>query len=429
MKFIIIFLFWIFTTTSLQAKPVEIVLWHSMAGYLGAQLQALVHDFNQQQSDYILKPVYKGDYIESLTSFAAAFRAHQAPALIQVFEVGTKTMLNPRGIIKPVHDLMMEQAMQLPEADFFPVARHMYSQGGQLMAMPFNLSVPVIFYNADALAKIGYSSHRFPETWDELEILAKKLKHSGFKCAFTSAYPAWIFIESYMATQGLPMTDVNATHALYNHPTLILHLTRLRKWQHFHYFEYGGRADNATSLFTSGRCPLFSQSSGAYNSLKELVPFKLGVGTMPRNDRSAHKRWPNVLGGAALWAVAGQSDAINRGIATFFTYLAEPQVQMRWHERTGYLPLGLTGKYIDVEHVNKHPSLLLAKSELMNKAEQGFVPVNAQNQIRTINDEALEMIFAGIKSPEMAMERAVVRANHVLQRFMLNTNNKRRKFS
>ena len=415
-------LIWLFLVNPLHAKPVDIILWHSLAGHLGTELRALAKDFNQSQKDYAIKPMYKGDYIESLTSFAAAFRAHQPPALVQVFEVGMATMIMPAGIIKPVDELMKEQGLTLPEADFFPAVRAFYSEDGKLKAMPFNTSVPALFYNADALAKIGYSADAFPKTWDELEVLARKLKQAGFSCAYTTAYPAWIMIESFSAIHGLPMIDPKTNKAIYNNKQVVNHLTRLLRWQQLHYFEYGGRSDDATILFTSGRCPLLSQSSGAYNGLSGLVPFHIGIAAIPLDVKASTRRLNNVAGGAALWAVAGLKPEVYRGIARFFSYLAEPLVQQSWYQNTGYLPLGVNGIYKPFEDKNIYPALQLAQSEfagtsvLVKNRRLG-----AQNQIRAINDEAIETIFAGISSPKDAMDHAVLRANHAQDRFTHNT--------
>ncbi len=411
-----------FMLNALQAKPQPIVLWHSMAGNLGTAFQTITNEFNHIQSAYVIKPIYKGDYIESLTSFAAAFRAHQPPDLIQVFEVGTATMLAPRGIIKPVDEIMQAEGLSLPKADMFPAVLAAYSNGGQLMAMPFNTSVPSLFYNADALAKVGYTAQNFPRTWDELEVLAARLKHEGFACVYTSAYPAWILIESFSATHGLGLIDPNTKRAIFNNKKIVHHLQRLVRWQGLHYFEYGGRTDDATVLFSSGRCPLLSQSSGAYNSLTELVPFHVGMAPLPMEDKSPGIRFNNVAGGAALWAVAGQSASVYRGMALFFTYLASPKVQQRWHEATGYLPLGSVGVYQKLADESQNPALGLAAQEFMgNTGEIVPLQLGPFNQIRAINDEALEAIFAGIKGPQQAMDEAVQRANHALLRFSHNT--------
>ena len=403
-----------------QAKT-DIVLWHSLAGNLNTALQAMTKGFNQSQTAYEIRPVYKGDYIESLTSFAAAFRAHQPPALIQVFEVGTAAMLAPKGIIKPLDVLMKEEGLSLPKSSFFPAVRAAYSEQGQLMAMPFNTSVPALFYNADVLAKVGYSQKTFPRTWDELELLAVKLKKAGFSCVYTSAYPAWILIESYAALHGLPLMDTTTQKASFNHKKIVNHLERLLRWQRLHYFEYGGRTDDATVLFTSGRCPLLSQSSGAYNSLSKLVPFHVGLAPLPI-DSKTDKRSSNVAGGAALWVVAGQTPEVYQGIARFFVYLATPAVQQHWHEATGYLPLGTTGIYQSLAHKNHHPALQLAEQELAeHDGSNALTRLGPLNQIRAINDGALELIFAGIKPPQEAMDDAVRQANHVLIRFLQNT--------
>ncbi len=424
LKWVAAILFYILMLPITYAKPIEILLWHSLAGHSGNEIRKLAKGFNQIQTDYVIKPVYKGDYIESITSFAAAFRAHQPPALVQVFEVGTGTMLAPGGVIKPVDQLMQEEGTPLPEAHFFPAVRAYYSEQGHLMAMPLNISLPAMFYNADALAKVGYSAQSFPRTWDELETLVAKLKKAGFSCAYTSAYPAWIFIESFSAIHGLSMADIVSQKATYNNEAILYHLARLLRWQRLRYFEYGGRSDDATVLFTSGRCPLLSQSSGAYNSLSELVPFRIGMAALPLDTHASRRRFNNVIGGAALWVVSGQSQIAYHGVAKFFTYLAKPTVQQFWHDHTGYLPLGTTGIYKPLADDRKHPSLRLAQVELAeNNDVERILRLGPQNQIRAINDEALEAVFSGMKSPQHAMDDAVMHANHVLQRFARNNSN------
>lgn len=424
MSRIVSFILFLFCAAFAYAKPVEIVFWHSMAGQLGTKLNELVRGFNDTQTQYLIKPIYKGNYVESLTSFAAAFRAHKPPALIQVFEVGTTTMLYPPGIIKPVDEIMRQAKLSLPKESFFPILLAQYSRHGELMAMPFNVSIPVMFYNTKVLGKLGYTPESFPHTWNELEQLAIKLKQAGFACAYTSAYPAWILIESFAALHGLPM--VEEEQAVYNTPVMSRHLERLVRWQTAHYFQYGGREDDATILFTSGRCPLLSQSSGAFGGLESLVPFKVGIASMPYDEQISLKRFPNVAGGAALWAVAKQSPEIYLGIAHFFVYWAKVQTQTKWHVQTGYLPLGVSGVY-QALMLNPHSSLLeLAQSELA--VGERNIPVQIiPNQIRRINDEALETIFAKIKTPQEALNVAVQRANQALSRFILNTEVRQKK--
>jgi sn-glycerol 3-phosphate transport system substrate-binding protein len=423
MKKLISSLFIFLASFLAHAQPVELVFWHGMAGHLGDEVRLLAEDFNKSQNEYKIKPVYKGDYIETLTSFAAAFRAHQPPAIVQIFEVGTAIMLSPKGVIKPVDQLLIEQGMTLPQEEFIQSVREFYSRDGQLMAMPFNLSAPVLYYNADILAKIGYTSSNFPSTWGEMEVLAEKVKKAGYECTYTTAYPGWVLFESFLAIHGLAITEANPVRVVFDTPQLAHHFQRLKRWQELHYFRYGGRVDDATILFTSSVCPLFSQSSGAYNSLSALVPFRLGVAIMPLDTEVSKQRHANVAGGAALWAVAGQSNEHYKGIARFFAFIARPEVQKRWHEHTGYLPIGLKGRYESIVQSSRHPALRLARSDLEDNLinSKPLKHLGPQNQIRGINDEVLEAMFAGLIGADDALHEAAMRSKHILLRFARNT--------
>lgn len=396
------------------AVPQDIIFWHSMAGQLREEVTRLAKQFNDSQTAYRVRPVYKGDYMESLTSFAAAFRAKHPPNLVQVFEVGTSVMRSPRGIIKPVETLMHEQGMDLSKEQFFPAVLRHYSSNGVLMAMPFNVSIPVMFYNADALAKLGVTQESFPKTWSGLEVLAGRLHKSGYSCAYTTAYPAWILIESYQALQGLNSAKGKTTDAM--HQQLKTHLERMREWQKKHYFEYGGRGDDPTTLFTSGKCPLFSQSSGAYKGLAKLTPFHLGVAPIPFDESVKASRHNNIVGGAALWVPAGQSKEIEHGIALYLAFISKPSVQQAWYEQTGYLPMD------DAFQASANSILDIAKQELNHQNQPvSDLQQGAENQIRTIHDQMLEAIFSGMMSVDEAMNKAENRIRHVLKRFRKNS--------
>ena len=410
------------TAVAKPAPRTEILFWHSFSGDLGEILNDLVTTYNDQQNKVVVRPVYKGDYVSALTSFAAAFHAKQPPALMQVFEVGTATMLAPAGIMMPTEAFMRKYHRIIPKNSFFPAVLNFYSRDSELQALPFNTSVPVIFYDADLLAKLGYDETNFPQTWDGLEQLSAKIRQAGVPCAYTSAFPSWIQVESFSALHGFPLIDPKTHQANFNHPAILQHLTRLKRWQREHYFEYGGRADDATVLFTSGHCAMISQSSGGYHSLSSLVPFRVGVASLPIDKQLSATRHSNVVGGAALWVIQGQSDAVYAGIADFFTYWMQPKVQAQWSEKTGYIPLGVTGVYRSILDKSHSPTLLIAKKDFQEGSSAVIVSEPGPlNFLRTIYDEALEAIFADMKTPQQAMNHAMMRSNYALMRFRQNT--------
>lgn len=417
-RFYIGFFFFLSMSYS-YAKPVEIVFWHAMTGHLGVVLQQLVDQFNESQTHYHIKTVYKGEYHDLLTSFGAAFQAKKPPAMVQIFEVGTQVMLSPKGIIVPTEQLLQEHHIALPKQDFFPAIEAYYSRDGQLQALPLNISIPVMYYNAQRLAQVGYSGEQFPKTWQQFEDMAKKLQKLGQSCVYTMAFPSWMHLESFSALHHLHL--LKSQQAAYDNPAVLHHLERLRRWHVQHLLSYGGRANHATVLFTSGHCAVFSQSSGSFQSLAQMVAFPLGVAPMPHDADVVDVRYANAAGGAALWAVTGHSKAVYAGIAAFYHYLMTPAVQQAWHQKTGYLPLGGTGIYQSIPKQGNRQVLKIAQQDLSKHLEQNAYATGPMNLLRMINDEAMEAIFSDQQSPQQALQDAVLRANYAIKRFQNNT--------
>ena len=95
--------------TALPASAAtEIQWWHAQTGPNNDIIVKLADDFNKSQSDYKVVPSYKGSYPDTLNAAIAAFRAGNAPHIVQVFEVGTATMMAAKGAIKPVFQLMKD---------------------------------------------------------------------------------------------------------------------------------------------------------------------------------------------------------------------------------------------------------------------------------------------------------------------------------
>src|SRR5262249_28011802 len=158
-------------------------------------------DFNASQSDYTIVPVYKGNYTETLTAAIAAFRANQAPAIVQVFEVGTATMMAAKGAVYPVYQLMADEGQPFDPKSFLAAVTGYYSDTqGNMLSMPFNSSTPVLYYNKTAFQKAGLDPNTPPKTWPEVEDFSKKIIASGAaKCGFTTGWPSWVQLENFSA--------------------------------------------------------------------------------------------------------------------------------------------------------------------------------------------------------------------------------------
>src|SRR5512145_2164150 len=161
-----------------EAQPrVQVTFWHGLALPLGGLLEKIVADFNASQSQYQVTPSFKGSYPETMVAAIAAFRAGQAPHIVQMFEVGTATMMSARGAIKPVHELIQETGVALDPNAYLPAVRGYHSlPDGRMMSMPFNSSTAIMWYSRDAFRKAGLDPNKPPQTWPALREAALKIK-------------------------------------------------------------------------------------------------------------------------------------------------------------------------------------------------------------------------------------------------------------
>jgi len=413
--------------TSAQAVT-EIPWWHSMTSANGELVNKIANDFNASQSEYKVVPVYKGQYAQSLAAAIAAYRSGSPPAIVQVYEVGTQTMMSAAGAIKPVYEVMKEGGATFDENAYIPAIRFYYSDSkGRMLSMPFNSSTPVLYYNKEAFEKAGLPDQP-PKTWPEFEAAAKKLKASGSECPFTTSWQSWAQIENFSAWHNVPIANHEdgfgglATKLLINGPLQLRHITNMKKWHDEGLFVYGGRADVPAGMFYAAKCAMLFTSSGAYGNIVKNSHFKFGVGELPYYPDVKGAPQNSIIGGATLWVMNGLPADVYKGTAKFFHFLSSPEVQAEWAEQTGYLPVTTAANdYIKKQgFYEQHPGSDIAIHQLTNKPPT----VNSKGirlgnfvQIRNIINEELEAIWSNKLTPKQGLDEAVRRSDEELARF------------
>ena len=424
-------------STSLAAT--EVTWWHAMGGELGKTLEEIATKFNESQSEYKVVPVYKGSYPETLTAAIAAFRANQQPAIVQVFEVGTGTMMAAKGAVYPVYKLMKDEGESFEPKSFLgPVVGYYSDTQGNILSLPFNSSTPILYYNKDVFKKAGLDPEVAPKTWKEVEEFSKKIVTSGAaKCGFTSAWITWVQTENLSAIHDQPFGTLEngfgglKTQFSFNGPVQQKHWANLKKWQDEGLFKYGGPVggDNAATMFYAQECAMTMNSSagraGVINNSKDFKPV---FAPLPYYDDVTKEPKNSIIGGATLWVLNGKDKATYKGVAKFFSYLSKPEVQADWHQYTGYLPitnasydLGKSQGYYD-----KNPGSDVAIKQIMRgtpTANSKGVRFGNFTQVRTIVDEEFQALLAGKKDAKQALDSAVTRGNQLLREFeSANTN-------
>ncbi|MBV4368383.1 sn-glycerol-3-phosphate ABC transporter substrate-binding protein UgpB [Erwinia phyllosphaerae] len=407
----------------------DIPFWHSMEGELGVEVNSLAQRFNDSHPDYKIVPTYKGNYEQSLAAGIAAVRSNRAPAILQVYEVGTATMMASHAIV-PVYDVFKNAGIPFDEKQFVPTVSGYYSDSktGHLISQPFNSSTPVLYYNKDAFKKAGLNPDEPPKTWQELAKDAAALRKSGMSCGYASGWQGWIQIENFSAWHALPVATNNngfdgADAVLeFNKPVQVRHIQMLEEMNKKGDFTYFGRKDEPTAKFYNGDCGITTASSGSLADIRHYARFNYGVGMMPYDDTVPNAPQNAMIGGASLWVMKGKDAATYKGVAEFMQFLAQPEIAAEWHQKTGYLPVTTVAYDLTRKQgfYDKNPGADIATRQMLNKPPLPFTKgmrLGNMPQIRTIIDEELEGVWTGKKTPQAALDNAVTRGNLLLRRF------------
>ncbi|HJS38037.1 MAG TPA: sn-glycerol-3-phosphate ABC transporter substrate-binding protein UgpB [Burkholderiales bacterium] len=407
---------------------VEIQWWHSMGGALGEAVNGLATKFNESQKEYKVNAIYKGSYPESMTAAIAAYRAKSPPHIVQVFEVGTATMMAAKGAIKPVYQLMKESGEKFDPKAYLPTVTGYYSDTkGNMLSLPFNSSTALFYIDRNKFKAAGLPPVP-PKTWKELIAVAEKLKAAGQDCVYTTGWPSWVHIENFSAWHNVPIgTKQNGmagfdTVFQINSPLHVRHVQMLGDMAKKGLFTYAGRTNQADGKFQNGECAMATISAGALGQTIKLGKTDWELSFLPYHDDVKGAPQNSIIGGASLWVMSGRKAAEYKGVAKFFNFLSQPEIQMEWHIKTGYVPITkaayeLTrssgfydknpGRDMPVKQLTLHEPTANSKGLRFGNFVQG----------REVIEEEMEAVFAGKKDAKTAMNDAVKRGNEILRKF------------
>ncbi|MGD9300165.1 MAG: sn-glycerol-3-phosphate ABC transporter substrate-binding protein UgpB [Desulfobacterales bacterium] len=411
------------------AEQITINWWFAHGGRLGEKVQSIVADFNSMQSKYKVVATYKGNYADTMMAGIAAFRAKKHPHILQVFEVGTASMMAAKGAIKPVYEVMAESGQPWnADAYLSTVTGYYTTPDGKMLSMPFNSSTPVLYYNVAAFEKAGLDPNKPPKTWSEVAEYAGKLTAAGYPGGFSTAWISWIHLENFSAWHNVPFgTKANGfegtdTEFAFNSPLHVKHVQQLADWQSDKTFVYGGRRNKGNALFSAEEVAMYTESSAGYAGFKKSCKFPFRTSMLPYWSDAPGAPQNTIIGGASLWVLTGHSPEEYEGVATFFNYISTPAVQADWHQFTGYLPITTDAYYLTKGQgvYEEKPGMETALKQMtLNKPTANSRGLRFGNfvQMRAIMYDTLEAIFSGNKTAQQGLDEAVEKGNKLLRKF------------
>lgn len=415
--------------TATPARATDIQWWHAMSGELGRHVEKLAADFNATQTGYRIVPVYKGNYTETVTSAIFAFRSRSQPAIVQVNEIATATMMAAKGATYPVYELMRDQAEAFNPSAYLPAVTGYYTDmAGNMLSFPFNASTPILYYNKDLFRAAGLNPDEPPRTWPELGAAAKRLRTAGAACGFTTAWPSWINVENFSAFHNIPVaTKSNGLGGLdavltFNNPLMARHVAQLAEWQKTKVFDYSGRATAAEPRFQKSECGIFLGSSGTRADILANAKFEVGYGMIPYWPDVTAAPQNSIIGGATLWVLRDRPREEYKGVAKFFAFLSQPEVQAAWHQKTGYLPITRAAYELTRQQgfYDRNPGTVKSIEQITLKApteNSKGLRLGSFTLIRDAIEDELEQAFSGKKPAQEALDTAAERGNKLLRQF------------
>lgn len=415
-----------------QGGKTRIVLWHAMPAANGEEVNRLVREFNASQADVELEAVFKGTYPDTLTAAIAAYRAGQAPHIVQVFEVGTGTMLQAGPAVKPAWQLAKETGLALDSNAYIPGVRGYYSlPNGDLASMPFNSSTAIMWYNKDAFEKAGLDPEAPPLVWTDFIKAAQTLASKApTPIASTSAWMTWIQLEEFAAIHDLPYATEDDGYKgldaklLINSKPMVAQLQRFLDMSKDGSFKYTGRDTAPDAIFYSGQAAIgFGSSSGRADIVKN-AQFRYAEAFLPYDPAINPKPDNSIIGGASLWTMTApkRTEAEYKGVAKFFQFIGQPGQAALYSQNTGYVPVTTAAYELSKQqgYYTKNPGTDLPVQQLA----RGTLTVNSRGlrlgrlpEIRNIIYEEIEKALQGQQTSQQALDTAAERGDRVLRDF------------
>ncbi|MEO0960110.1 MAG: sn-glycerol-3-phosphate ABC transporter substrate-binding protein UgpB, partial [Pseudomonadota bacterium] len=391
-------------TADAAAAQTEVQFWHAFTGRLGELVAEQVDTFNASQSDYKIVASHKGNYSETLNAGIAAFRAGEQPHVLMVFEVGTATMMAAEGAIKPIYEVMADAGADFDQSKYIGSVKGYYtSPDGNMLSLPYNSSTPVLWVNRDKLSEAGIDPDTDLSTWENVGKVLDDLKAAGVECPLTTAWQSWIHLENFSAYHNVPFaTKDNGfagadTELALNGPAQVAHISAMGEWAQDGKFIYAGRRNEGGANFRAGECALFTESSAGYAGIKAEAEFDFEVRPLPYWEAVASEPQNTIIGGASLWVMEGHEADEYAGVAAFMNFLSSSEIQAKWHQDTGYLPITAEAGDLTREQgfYAANPGTDIAVIQMTAKeptANSKGLRLGSFDQIRGIIDEELEAV-------------------------------------
>lgn len=408
------------------ANEITVQFWHSMSGEKGRLIGDMVEAFNQapENKGKIKAQVqFIGTYEEGLNKTRTALLARKGPHVVQITDIGTQVMIDTGGV-EPLQTFAAGDP-GFPSKELLPQLRRYYEIDGKLQSLPFATSNPLIYYNADAFAKVGIKGP--PKTFAELVEVSRKLTNKEAK-TFGITWPlhCWFF-EQFLAKQGQALVNNEngrkgrATETNFLSPEALEFVNLWVGMVKEGTFANVGRGwEPAEQNFLAGRSAMLITSTSDVFEIQKKAPFKVVTAPLPTKDPKVSGG--TIIGGNSLWILKDKPEAERQAAYQLVKWMASKPMQRKWHTSTGYFPIrsDLIAELEKEGFYQKNPN---AKTAIDQLRASPAIPATAGAllgvfpELRENVDSAMERILTGGEDMKKALGTAKTQTDQALARY------------
>lgn len=323
------------TTTTEDGKTV-ISFWHNLDGDNAVTLEGIIDNFNEQSDSVEVNASFQDDIQQQMRTVGAT---DSAP---EVFMGGNTAYFSQSGYIKPIEEMIDEDSdFDISTMNEAVISNH--SLDGTLHSMPFNVFVPLLFYNVEIFEEAGLDPETPPQTFSEVQELSEILTNEdvyGFSIPLDTS-----FIYNFFAVQDelvfnkgngrlgeLPTETYLNTSPGQNIYNWIYEMNEAG-----HFGNYGRTWSNTQLAFSSGELAMYPDSSAVTGIWLETLDFEFQTAPLPVPDG---EEWAGVnQGGSQLWLSNQGTEEEQEAGWEFIKFMVSAETQSEWAASTGYVPV------------------------------------------------------------------------------------------
>jgi len=354
--------------------------------------------FTEQNPNIAINVVYQGSYTDNRNIIQTQLAAGEGPDVAVMLTTDLLSFIEA-GTIVPAQTFIDQDAEgEAYVEDFFDAfLLNSVDENGQIWAIPFQRSTPILYYNADLFAEAGIDAP--PSNRDELVDVATALTtddRSGFWFP-SEGFPIWLF-SAFQIAGGEPLVgerfdEVNFnTEATAEGLQYILDLSRVHGVMPEGALSWG----DGPTIFTSGQAAMLAHTTGSLTRILNEADFEVGTAFLPfgaADDDSTGYGAPT--GGGNLYIFANSTPEEQAAAWEWVKFLSSPEIQADWTARTGYIAARESAWETDTltDLVESTPQYAVARDQLAfaGKEFTAFRSIDIQNIINT----TLGSIIAG----------------------------------